>query len=80
MKKPESESEEKSGLSFRPRATEEIFIAIPKDALASLKQIATRRDMSVQALLKFYIGNGLRQDIATAAGRMSAASSDISVD
>ena len=63
MKKPESESEEKSGLSFRPRETEEIFVAIPKDALASLKQVATHRDMSVQALLKFYIGNGLRQDI-----------------
>ena len=63
MKKSESESGEKSGLSFRPRATEEISIAMPKEALASLKQVATHRDMSVQALLKFYIGNGLRQDI-----------------
>lgn len=80
MKKPESKQEEECDLIFHPRTTEKISLAIPKDALASLKQIATRRDMSVQALLKFYIGNGLRQDIATAAGRMSAASSDISVD
>lgn len=64
MKNPESESEEKFGLTFRSRATEEISIAVPKDALASLKQVAVHRDMSVQALLKFYIGHGLRQDIA----------------
>ena len=64
MKKPESESEEKFDLIFHPRATEKLSIAVPKEALASLKQVAARRDMSVQALLKLYIGQGLRQDIA----------------
>ena len=41
---------------------------MPTDALNSLKQVAANRDMSVQALLKFYIGQGLRQDIASLFG------------
>ena len=68
MKKPESESEETFDLIFHTHATEELSIAVPKEALASLKQVATHRDMSVQALLKFYIGHGLRQDIANLFG------------
>ena len=68
MKKPESESEEKFDLIFHPRATERLSIAVSKEALASLKQVAAHRDMSVQALLKFYIGQGLRQDIANLFG------------
>ena len=48
-------------LAFRPRATEKISIEIPKDVLDSLKQVAANRDMSVQALLKSYIGQGSRQ-------------------
>ncbi len=35
-----------------------------KDTLESLKRVAVSRDMSLQALLKFYIGQGLRQDVA----------------
>jgi len=34
------------------------------DALASLKKVAAMRDMSYQALLKFYIGQGLRQGLS----------------
>ena len=48
-------------LAFRPRATEKVSIEIPKDLLDSLKQVAANRDMSVQALLKSYIGQGSRQ-------------------
>lgn len=48
-------------LAFRPRATEKVSIEIPKDVLHSLKQVAANRDMSVQALLKSYIGQGARQ-------------------
>ena len=47
-------------LTFRPRPTEKVSIEIPKDVLDSLKQVAADRDMSVQALLKFYIGQGSR--------------------
>ena len=64
MKKPEAELEEEFDLKFRPRGTESVSIEIPKDTLSSLKQVADGRDMSVQALLKFYIGQGLRQDVA----------------
>jgi len=30
----------------------------------SLEEVAASRDMSINALLKFYIGNGLREDKA----------------
>ncbi len=58
MKKPD----EAFALHLRPRLTETVCIQIPQDTLKSLKKVAASRDMSVQALLKFYIGQGLRQD------------------
>lgn len=64
MKMHEPEAEEKFDIEFRPRETEKVSIKIPKDALKALKQVAENRDMSAHALLKFYIGQGLRQDIA----------------
>jgi uncharacterized DUF497 family protein len=60
VKKPEGEYL----LSVRPRETEVVSLAIPKDTLASLRRVAAQREMSEQALLKFYIGQGLRQDLA----------------
>jgi hypothetical protein len=60
MKKPEGEPL----LSVRPRETDVVTLAIPKDTLASLRQVAAQREMSEQALLRFYIGQGLRQDLA----------------
>jgi hypothetical protein len=38
------------------------LLQIPVDASASLEEVAASRDMSIDALLKFYIGNGLRED------------------
>ena len=60
MKKPEAEDT----LRLRPRETESVSLAIPKDTLAALKKVAAKRDMSHQALLKLYIGQGLRHDVA----------------
>jgi hypothetical protein len=60
MKKPEEEFK----LHIQPRPTEIVSLEIPKDTLESLNRVAASRDMSLQALLKFYIGQGLRQDIA----------------
>ena len=60
MKTPEAKLKEEFELTFRPRATEKVFIEIPKDVIDSLKQVAADRDMSLQALLKFYIGQGSR--------------------
>lgn len=60
MSQPEVEIK----LHIKPRATEAVLLQIPIDALRSLEQVATSRDMSLEALLKFYIGQGLRQDAA----------------
>ena len=60
MNKPEEEIK----LHLRPRAVETVSIEIPKDTLESLKKVAVSRDMPIEALLKFYIGQGLRQDLA----------------
>ena len=55
---------ENSELYIRPRPTESVSIEIPVDTLASLKKVAAKRDMSDQALIKFYVGQGLREDLA----------------
>ena len=60
MKKPE----EDFALHLRPRASEKISLEIPKNALDSLKKVADSRDMSLQALIKLYVGQGLRQDVS----------------
>jgi len=53
-------------LQLRPRITETVSIEIPTNTLESLTKIAAIRDMSVEALLKFYIGQGLRADLTKA--------------
>jgi transcriptional regulator of met regulon len=60
MNKPEEEFT----LQLRSRPHETVSLEIPKDTLESLKKVAESRDMSCEALLKFYIGQGLRQDLA----------------
>ncbi|WP_035139981.1 hypothetical protein [Fischerella sp. PCC 9605] len=60
MNKPEGELQ----LHLKPRPVETLSIQIPNDTLDSLKKVAANRDMSVEALLKFYIGQALRQDLA----------------
>ena len=60
MKNPDEEVT----LRIRPRPTEAVTINIPSDTLQTLTKVATNRDMSVQALLKLYSGQGLRQDAA----------------
>ena len=63
MKKPD---EKELKLGFHKRTTETISLNIPLDTLTSLRKIAAERDMSIEALLKFYIGQGLRHDLAKA--------------
>lgn len=59
-------NEKEPELRFRKRTSETVSLNIPLDTLSSLRKIAAERDMSVEALLKFYIGQGLRQDLAKA--------------
>ena len=51
-------------LRVHPQVTETIELEIPVDALAKLRTVAEDRDMSVEALVRFYVGQGLRQDLA----------------
>jgi hypothetical protein len=60
MNKPDEELE----LYLKLRETETVSIKIPKETLESLKKVAANRDMSLEGLLKFYIGQSLRQDLS----------------
>lgn len=51
-------------LHFRERPSKELTIALPLDVIASLEQVAASRDMSLEALIRFYIGQSLRHDLA----------------
>ena len=61
MNKPNGEEFE---LKFKPRKSESVSLSIPIEVIDSLRRIAAQKDMSEEALLKFYIGQGLRQDLA----------------
>ena len=67
MKKQTEQSfktEEGFELKVRPRNSKPVTLHIPADTLSSLEKIAAGRDMSVEALLKLYIGQSMRQDLA----------------
>ncbi|MBI3738874.1 MAG: ribbon-helix-helix protein, CopG family [Chloroflexi bacterium] len=57
-------TEEGFALRFHHRAKTRVSIQIPDDSLASLQKVAASRDMSIEALIKLYVGQGLRQDLA----------------
>jgi hypothetical protein len=52
------------GVNWRSRETESVPMNLPKTVIASLEKVAASRDMSIDALLKLYIGKGLRQDLS----------------
>ena len=57
-------SDEAYELKVRPRATQSVTFNVPGDVLEALQRVADSRDMSVAALMKLYIGQGLRQELA----------------
>lgn len=59
-----SQSEFPTELRFRPRPTTSVSLSVPTDTFETLEQVATSRNMSVETLLKLYIGQGLRHDVA----------------
>ncbi len=66
MKKPDIEipqAEEGFTLHLRPRPSTSLTIEVPADVLASLEKVAASRDMTVEALVKLYLGQELRQDL-----------------
>jgi hypothetical protein len=66
MKKPDEvvKTEEGFELKLRSRPSSTLAVRVPNETLASMEKVAIGRDMSVEALAKFYIGQGLRQDLA----------------
>jgi hypothetical protein len=58
------ESEEITNIRLRPQATQPVTLPIPTGTVDLIRRVAETRDMSCEELLKFYIGQGLRQDAA----------------
>ncbi len=50
-------------LKFYERESAEVKLNIPKDVLETLQEIADKKDMSVESVLKFFIGQGLRKEL-----------------
>ncbi|NEQ70742.1 MAG: hypothetical protein F6J86_04900 [Symploca sp. SIO1B1] len=75
MNKPENEFT----LQLHPRLQEQVSLDIPTDTLVSIKKVAVSRDMSCEALIKLYIGQGLRQDLAQSLLRGKKHDSEVSV-
>lgn len=46
-----------------PEEKEEVTISIPKLTYQALEKIAERKDLSLKAIIKFYISQGMRQDL-----------------
>ncbi len=51
-------------LKFREQETVELKLDIPKRVLDSLEKVAAKRNLPLEAVVKFYIGQGLRLDVA----------------
>ena len=51
-------------LRVHPRPSRPVTLSIPLDTLEMIQEVAESRDMSPEALMKLYIGHGLRQDTA----------------
>jgi hypothetical protein len=64
MKRPDTEPE----LHSRPRPAEVVSVKLPSDLLATLRRIGQTRDMPQDALIRFYISQGLRADLTRLAG------------
>ncbi len=50
-------------LKFYERESVEVMLDIPKDVLETLQNIANKKDMSVESVLKFFISQGLRKEL-----------------
>lgn len=53
-----SNPDEITQLRLRPRETETVPLSIPMGTLATIREVAETRDMSPEALIRFYIGPG----------------------
>ena len=51
-------------LKIKELPSKMVSIRIPVDTLEQLREVATSRELGYQSLLKLYIGEGLRKDVA----------------
>jgi hypothetical protein len=51
-------------LSVAPRPSKSVSLSIPLDTFSNIERVAANRDMAPEALMKLYIGQGLRLDSA----------------
>jgi hypothetical protein len=62
--KKEIVTEEGFALKFYPRETKTVSLKLSTDVVDLLRKKAEEREMPIEALLKFYIGQCLRQDLS----------------
>ena len=62
MNSPDETPDKTFELKVNARASEAVTVNIPIDTLADLRTIAGKKDMSLEGLIKFYVGQGLRVD------------------
>jgi hypothetical protein len=62
--KKEIVTEEGFVLKFYPRETKTVSLKLSADTVDVLRKKAEEREMALEALLRFYIGQGLRQDLS----------------
>lgn len=59
-------------LRVRPRDSELLSLSFPTTVMASLRQVMAKRSISsVEALIRFYVGKGLRQDLSQLASEQA---------
>ncbi len=63
MNSPDETLDETFELKVNGRPSEVVTVTIPTDTLADLRAIAGKKDMSIEGLIKFYVGQGLRADL-----------------
>lgn len=57
-------------LRVKPRASGVLTLSFPTTVLASLQQVMAKRSMSsIEALIRLYVGKGLRQDLSQIASQ-----------
>ncbi len=68
MKKDKKEiiAEEGFTLKFYPREMKTVTLEISVETLQALEKVARQKELPLKALLKFYVGQGLRQDLSPA--------------
>jgi len=49
---------------FYDRESVDINLNLSKDVVETLKKIGTKKDLSVESVLKYFIGKGLRQELS----------------